>query len=153
MPNNNQMKNVTLSGYQQQVTSSTHPQNGIYGQITDQSLRKLLMNCEKPNINLTVSINHLLYLSFFFFSKIVSCVFLFNLQTNNAQVIRTSTPVMSQIVYQNADTNTNGRVQSVSPQSGMSQKMQYQSAMNKMYQQQAYQSGSSSMMVRKYVSF
>lgn len=63
MPNNNQMKNVTLSGYQQQVTSSTHPQNGIYGQITDQSLRKLLMNCEKPNINLTVSINHLLYLS------------------------------------------------------------------------------------------
>lgn len=48
-------------------------------------------------------------------------------------------------MYQNADTNTNGRVQSVSPQSGMSHKMQYSPAMNKMYPQ--YQLGSSSMMV------
>lgn len=54
--NNNQMKNVNFTGYQQQVTSSTHPQNSLYNGANanyDQGLRKLLM--DKPNVTHTVS--------------------------------------------------------------------------------------------------
>lgn len=50
------MKNVSFSGYQQQVTSSTHPQNSLYNGANasyDQGLRKLLM--DKPNVAHTVS--------------------------------------------------------------------------------------------------
>lgn len=50
------MKNVNFTGYQQQVTSSTHPQNSLYNGANtpyDQGLRKLLM--DKPNVTHTVS--------------------------------------------------------------------------------------------------
>jgi len=53
------MKTVTLPAYQQHVTSSTHPQNSLYhsmnNQNYDQSLRKLLMNCDKQNATLVVN--------------------------------------------------------------------------------------------------
>ncbi|XP_065215933.1 E3 ubiquitin-protein ligase TRIM33-like [Planococcus citri] len=95
-------RNVGLTAYQQQVTSSTHPQNSLYNTVAnyDQSLRKLLMTADKSNPSL--------------------------------------------IVYQNADTNSNARVQSASPQAGMSRTLQYSPALNKMYQQ-TYQTQSSIM--------
>lgn len=60
---------------------------------------------------------------------------------------RTGAPTVGQpVVYQNADTNSSNRIQSVSPQSNVL-KLQYPPAMSKMYHQQGYQNNCSNLMV------